>query len=307
MRVLIGVDAGASHTTAAVANEHGTVLVRADGAPGAMRPGEAAAAAGRILDTCRDALAKAERAPRGDVLVVGAAGVGREEERLALEAALEAGGLAPRVSVTVDGAIALHAAFGEGPGVALLAGTGSVAWARLPGAGGGGGGGETLRVGGLGSVVGDQGSGYDLARGALRAVGLAVEGRGRPTALTRLVLARLRLPGLAELVRWATTADVAAVASLAPEVLAAAAQGDAVAGALVDAGADALAAHVKALAARFPAGAPVGVALGGSLLARSAEYRERVVARVVTDVPAAAPRPEPVDPVLGAVLLARSL
>jgi glucosamine kinase len=300
MRVLIGVDAGASHSTAAVANEHGTVLVRSDGAPGAMRPGEAAAVAGRILDTCRDALRKAEREVRGDVLMVGAAGVGREEERLALQAALEEAGLAPRVAVTVDGAIALQAAFGDSAGIALLAGTGSVAWARLPGGG-------TTRVGGLGSAMGDQGSGYDLARQALRAAGLAIEGRGRRTALAARILAKLRLAGLSELVRWASTADVPAVAALAPEVLAAAEEGDAVAGALVDAGADDLAHHVRALAERFPRDAEVGVALGGSLLTRSEAYRKRVVARIVADVPAAKIRPETVDPVLGAIQLARAL
>jgi N-acetylglucosamine kinase-like BadF-type ATPase len=300
VRVLIGVDAGASHTTAAIANEHGTVLVRADGPPGAMRPGTAAAAAGRILATCREALRKGEREVRADVLVVGAAGVGREEDRLALQAALEDAGLAPRVAVTVDGAIALTSAFGDAPGIVLLAGTGSVAWARLPG-------GATAKSGGLGAVIGDQGSGYDLARNALRAAGLAIEGRGRRTVLAARLPARLRLSGLAELVGWATTAEVAAVAALAPEVLHAAEEGDAVASALADAGADDLAAHVRALAERFPAGAAVGVALGGSLLTRSEEYRKRVVARIVTDVAAAALRPDAVDPVLGAVQLARAL
>ena len=300
MRVLIGVDAGASHSTAAVANEHGTVLVRSDGAPGGMRPGEAIAAAGRILDTCREALRKAEREFRGDVLVVGAAGVGREEERLALQAALEDAGLAPRVAVTVDGSIALQSAFGDSAGVVLLAGTGSVAWARLPG-------GDTARVGGLGAVVGDQGSGYELARQALRAVGLSIEGRGRRTTLSARLLARLRLTGLGELVRWATVADIPMVTTLAPDVLAAAEEGDAVAGALVDAGADDLATHVRALAERYPRGAEVGVALGGSLLARNDDYRKRVVARIVADVPSATIRPEPVDPVLGAVQLARAL
>ncbi len=303
MRILIGVDAGASHTTAAVANEQGTVLVRSDGAPGAMRPGEAARAARRILETCRDALQKAERQVRGDVLVVGAAGVGREEERLALQAALEDTGLAPRVEVTVDGAIALQAAFGDGAGIVLIAGTGSIAWARIPGSAGVG----TTRLGGLGPVMGDQGSGYDLARQALRATGLAVESRGRRTLLAARILNRLHLASLPELVRWAASADVTAVASLAPEVLAAAQEGDAVAGALVDAGADDLASHVRALAERFPREGSVGVALGGSLLARSEDYRKRVIARIVADVPSAEIRPEAVDPVLGAIQMARAL
>ena len=97
------------------------------------------------------------------------------------------------------------------------------------------------------------------------------------------------------------------MAGLAPEVLAAAEEGDAVAGALVDAGADDLATHVRALAERFPRDAEVGVALGGSLLVRSVDYRKRVIARIVADVPAAKIRPETVDPVLGAIQLARAL
>jgi N-acetylglucosamine kinase-like BadF-type ATPase len=300
MTTLLGVDAGASHTTAAVADEHGTVLVRQDGGPGAVRPGSAQAAAEAIVETCREALRKAFREERGDVLVAGAAGAGREEERLALEAALEGTGIAPRVLVTTDAAVALRAAFGEAPGIVVVAGTGSVAWARLPG-------GSTVRVGGLGAMLGDQGSGYDIGRQGLRAVGLSIEGRGAATALGELVLKRLHLPGLTELVRWSLAADVSAVAALAPVVLEAAAAGDATSGAVVDAAADELARHVRALATHFPDRARIRVALGGSLLTRSAEYRQRVVARIVAEVTAADIVTEPVDPVLGAVQLARSL
>ena len=298
--VLIGVDAGGTHTTAAVADAHGTVLVRAEGGPGAVRPGDAAGAAERIRATCADALGKAFRDVRGDVLVVGAAGAGREEERLALQAALEATRLAPRVLVTTDGAIALQAAFGGGTGIVLVAGTGSIAWARLPG-------GETARVGGLGPALGDHGSGYDLGRRALRAVGLALEDLGQATALTDRLLRRLHLAGLDELVRWTAAADVATVAALAAEVMEATREGDAVAADIAAAGADELARHVRALATRFPEGRPVPLALGGGLLARAEEYRTLTVARVLAGVPAADIRADPVDAVLGAVRLARTL
>ncbi len=299
MKTLLGVDAGGSHTTAAVADAHGTVLVRAEGGPGAVRPRAATRAAKAIFEACRDALTKAEREVRGDVLVVGAAGVGREEERLALQAALEETGIAPRVVVTSDGAIALQSAFGDRPGIALMAGTGSVAWARLES-------GEMARVGGLGAVLGDQGSGYDLGRQGLRAAGLALEGRGPATRLTELLLHRLQLAALGDLVRWSTTATTPAVAALAPVVLDAAAAADAVAGGIADACADDLARHVRALADRFPRGAAVRVALGGSLLARSADYRKRVVARIVAEVMAAEIADAPVDAVLGAIQMART-
>jgi len=299
-RTLIGVDAGGTHTTAAVADAHGSILIRAQGGPGAVRPGDAGGAAARIHAACADALGKAFREVRGDVLVVGAAGAGREAERLALHAALEATGLAPRIVVTTDAAIALAAAFGEGPGIVLVAGTGSVAWARLPD-------GEQARVGGLGAALGDPGSGYDVGRQALRAVGLALERLGPTTALSERLLALLHLRGLDALVRWAATADVARVAALAAEVLDAAAAGDAVAGAIADAGADDLARHVRVLTGRFPAGHAVAVALGGGLLSNSAEYRERVAARIVAEVPGAELAAVPVDAVVGAIRLARHL
>lgn len=299
-RVLVGVDAGASHTTAAVADGNGTVLVRAEGAPGAVRPGDADGAAARIVDTCRDALVKAERAVRGDVLVVGAAGTGREPERLALHAALEGTRLFARVFVTHDGAIALQSAFGDGAGIVLLAGTGSIAWGRLPG-------GETVRAGGLGPALGDHGSGHDLGRAALRAAGLALDGMGPRTALAERLLRRLRLGGVDDLVAWTGAASVATIAALAPDVLELAEEGDAVASVLADAGADALARHVAAVAARFPGTQQVPVALGGGLLSRSEAYRKRVVARLLVEVPAAQVRPATVDAVLGAIHLARSL
>jgi len=299
-RILIGVDAGGSQTTAAVADGNGTVLVRAEGAPGAVRPGDADGAAARIVDTCREALTKAERPLRGDVLVVGAAGTGRETERLALEAALEGTRLFARVHVTHDGAIALQSAFGDGAGIVLIAGTGSIAWGRLPG-------GETVRSGGLGPALGDHGSGHDLGRGALRAAGLALDGLGPPTALAERLLRRLHLTGLDDLVAWTGSATVAQVAALAPDVLALAEEEDPVAVALADAGADALARHVAGVAARFPRGSAVPVALGGGLLARSEAYRKRVVARILAEVGPAEVRPATVDAVLGAIHLARSL
>jgi N-acetylglucosamine kinase-like BadF-type ATPase len=232
--------------------------------------------------------------------VVGAAGTGREVERLALHAALEGTRLFGRVLVAHDGVIALQSAFGDGTGIVLLAGTGSIAWGRLPG-------GETVRAGGLGPALGDQGSGHDLGRAGLRAAGLASDGMGPRTALTERLLRRLHLAGLDDLVAWTAAAGIATIAALAADVLDVAAEGDAVATGLVEAGADALARHVAVVAARFPGGAPVAVALGGGLLARSESYRRRVIARILADVPRAEVRPATVDAVLGAIHLARSL
>ena len=105
------------------------IIARAEGAGAAVRPGRALASAAVIAEVVRQALAGAGRLS-GDVLYVGAAGAGREPERDELRKALRGENLAPTVVVTTDIEIALAAAFDDGPGIVVSAGTGSVAVGR---------------------------------------------------------------------------------------------------------------------------------------------------------------------------------
>jgi len=299
MSVFIGVDAGGSRTTAVVADATGAELARAEQGPGNVRAGNARAAADVIAAACRDALQRARREAPAQTMVVGAAGAGREPERIELEAALAKAGLAQSVHVTTDAAIALEAAFDDGPGVVLIAGTGSIAWARLPD-------GTLLRAGGLGPLLGDHGSGFDLGFSALRAVGLSLQGIGHATTLVDRLLGRLGVSG-DDLPRWAQTARPAEVAGLAPDVLEAAAEGDPVARRIVEAGADFLARHGRLLCSRFKNGTKVPVAFGGGLLVNRADYRALTAGRLELLAPMAAPVQDPVDATHGAIRLARRL
>src|SRR6266853_2845557 len=109
--VLLGVDAGASHSTVVVALEDLTVQGRADGPASAMKPGGAAGAAAAIADTARRAAAQAGLELPADRAVVGAAGAGRAQERDALAAAVRAAGVARLVRVLPGGEGALGAVF----------------------------------------------------------------------------------------------------------------------------------------------------------------------------------------------------
>src|SRR2546428_165637 len=104
--VVLGADAGGSHSTVAIGREDGTVLGRAEGPGAAMRPGGAAASAVVLVDTARRAATQAGVSLPVDRAVVGAAGAGRAQEQRELAAALVAAGIprAGRVPPPAQGA-----------------------------------------------------------------------------------------------------------------------------------------------------------------------------------------------------------
>ena len=136
---------------------------------------------------------RARHAPRLGTLTVGSTRLGGKEGRAALAKALRP--LAAHVRVRTDYEIAHLAAFGRGPGVVLVASTGSAAFARGPG-------GRVKRAGGYGPYLGDEGSGFWL---------------GREAARDEKLRRALRLPHPLDLAHAAD--PVRTIAALAPRVL----------------------------------------------------------------------------------------
>ena len=294
MAILIGADVGGSKTAVGV-SEGADVLVRADGPGAAVRPGRALASAGMIAEVVRRALARLGRLT-GDVLLVGAAGAGRDPERSELAKALRGENLAERVVVTTDIELALAGAFERGPGIVVSAGTGSIAVGRDAK-------GTHRRIGGYGWQMGDEGSGYAIGRAALGAVSRAHDGRSPRTALSDRVLSATRSSDFDSLVRWAASASPSELAGLAPHVLEVAAQGDPLAQGIADYAARELSQLAICLLPLLEAEPPIGVAVTGGLLAEDRPLRRSVLARLGEEA-GLRPIELPVDAVLGALRLA---
>lgn len=287
--LVIGVDAGGTRTRVRIVRD-GSVVAEGHGRAAAVRPGGALTSSLLIAETIRTALTGAGLvAATADVLVVGAAGVGREPERDTLAQALRAERLASRVLVTTDVALALHDAFGDGPGVLLSAGTGSIAVAQSAD-------GTRHRAGGWGWQVGDEGSGAWLGREAVRLVLRMRDGRSAESPLHAAIIGAARLADDDALVRWGNSVGAAELATLAPVILAAADAGDAHAVQLRAAAAAALSelAHAAARSA-----ATDQIALSGGLL-QQAELR----ALVIEGLAPLEIRLDAVDPLRGAIALA---
>ncbi len=301
MAIFVGIDGGGTHTTALATDAGGRELARVAGEAGIVDVREPAARAGSLAALARRA-AEATGAGRVEALCCGLAGAGREPERLGLEEALRATGVAERVRVTTEAEAAMADAFGTGgTGILVIAGTGSIAWGRDAR-------GRTARAGGWGLLLGDEGSAYALGMAALHAVVRAHDGRGNPTTLTSSVLHATGVAAPEGLVGWSAAASKGDVGALAPLVCVAANAGDIAAKSILDGAAHELATHVLALNARLgPWSEPPLLALAGGLVGPGGPLRERVIAAVERLLVPVRPLERPVDAAAGAASIARSL
>ena len=209
---------------------------------------------------------------------LGMAGADREPERArwVAAAARELAVPAGRVRVSNDAVTALASGTrGALCGVAVIAGTGTIALAQASAAG------PAARAQGWGPLLGDEGSGHALGAAVLRAVARAHDGLSPPTLLTAAVLRAAGAARPEELVAWAYGGEGqpwARVAALAPLAEQAAAAGDAAALAALERAAAALAEAVQCCARRCPGlPQPPTVVLAGGLLRPGAPVAARLV------------------------------
>ncbi len=188
-------------------------------------------------------------------------------------------------------------AFAGKPGILILSGTGSMAWARNADD-------VSARVGGWGDVIGDEGSSYWIGRTALGLVSQSLDGRAPPTALATAIFEFLGLDGadpINALGGWASELanPRAQIAGLSVLVDRLAREGDAGAVHLIEQAAAELAKHVEAISHHCDAAADWthagGTFASNTLLAAL----ERQIGR-----PAAEPR---LPPIGGALLAAARL
>ena len=237
-RFLLAVEGGGSKTQALVTDLDGKNLGRGFG-PGSNLHGVGVEGAGKAVSMAIDgALMNAtgrlrEGGSWKDVGIAaacfGLAGIDGPEDEAKFLAWVKAQAIADRVTVVNDSELVVAAGTPEGWGIALISGSGSVCLGRSPQ-------GRTIRVGGWGPLLGDEGSAYRLAIDALRLATQTVDGRESAEALVRAILRHWSLADANALINHvhAPSMTPAEIAGLAPVVLSLAASGDPAARSLVD-------------------------------------------------------------------------
>jgi glucosamine kinase len=201
-----------------------------------------------------------------------------------------------------DVEIALDAAFFGGPGVLVMAGTGSNVAGRTTA-------GHLTTAGGWGPALADQGSGNRIGHQSLRETFLAID-EDRTTTLLPAILDLWELSGIEPLIGYANQIPAPDFSLLAPLVVSCAAAGDAVAQNVLRREAEDLAHLARIVIERVrrnddrPGWLP-DLAFTGSILEHVAPIRDGIVDALRRDLPSLEVLSGIVDPILGALWRAR--
>ena len=295
---VVGIDAGGTKTVCLLADQDGAVVGEAR-ASGANLQSAGELEVEKILhQVMLEAIGVRPITPAA--ICLGIAGVDRPEDAEVVTGLMRRIGSTARIKVTNDALVALVAGAGRGPGVVVIAGTGSIAYGRNAD-------GQLARAGGWGYVLGDEGSGYWIGRLALRAVVRASDHRGRPTNLTPHILGHFRVQRAQDLVREVYHRDLkpTTIATLARYVQAACEEGDHVARGILETGSRELIASadsvVTQLGMRHDAFTFV---LAGGMFRAVPWLAGELTARLPDIAPRAEVRVLDREPAYGAVLLA---
>lgn len=222
MALFLGIDAGGTKTAAVIVDAQGIEQGRGEGGAGNI----AVQSDATLRQSLADAIGSACQSAGVDFHTVffagvcaGAAGYSILERRMAFQALLQDAATSSAYRVEPDYFVAYWGATEGEVGVVVIAGTGAVSYGRNAQ-------GEEYKEDGLGYLLGDRGSGFNLGLRVLRD-SLDKVRDGRSDALTAAVLAFTQAQTQNEILQWLYRGfSPARVASLAPIIGELAEQGD---------------------------------------------------------------------------------
>ena len=221
MRYVLGIDGGGTKTAALILDAEEQERGRGQSGPGNIATGDDSTLRRTLREAAHSACAAAglPTHTRFAAVCAGVAGYSVVERREAFQAMLREEIAADHYRVEPDYVIAhWGAACGE-PGIVIIAGTGAVSYGRNAD-------GQDCKEDGLGYLLGDQGSGFDLGLRALRHTLTRMQA-GETDRLSEAVLKHTAARAQHEVMQWLYgNFSPARVAGLAPVVGRLAEEGD---------------------------------------------------------------------------------
>jgi N-acetylglucosamine kinase-like BadF-type ATPase len=177
--IYLGVDGGGTKTHIVLVNEAQEII--SEGFAGASNPLRVGIenAVGNIFTAIDNACDAANRS-RSDIVsaTLGLAGVRRADIRQSVLDSFRKRLPLKKIQVFTDAEIALYGTTLGKSGLVIIAGTGSICIGRDES-------GNVAMAGGWGPIAGDEGGGAGIAKRGLQAIAKALDGRGKPTAISQ--------------------------------------------------------------------------------------------------------------------------
>ncbi len=294
-RYLLGIDGGATKTLAAVLDIERSTLHLGHGGPSNQDAVGVRAAGEALFGAADQALAAAGISDEAlDAAVLAVAGTDTDAVIAHVRAERS-----PDWIVVGDVVGAWATATGARPGVGAISGTGSNVF-------GVGADGRPWRAGGWGHLLGDEGSGYWLGLQSIKAALRDRDTSGPPTAITDALLEFFGAPSVEAFAPtvYSKPLTKSEIAAFAVETARLAAQGDAVARELFQAGAHELGQQIAAVIAQTGLEGEFPVGLIGSAYKAGAVFLDPLTRAIHEQAPAAQVAVVEMAPVGGALLLA---
>lgn len=267
--VFAGVDGGGTKTELVLVDETGTELARhTTGTSNSAVIGH-----DRAIEVLQDLVTgvcdRAGIALPLTGLWCGLSGSDRPEDHVRLQPPLSS--LAKELTLTNDAELAIGA-LPNRVGVALVSGTGSIAFGRNAN-------GVRKRASGWGHIFGDYGSGYDVARKALYQYSAFVDGYGPATTLVERFVQHFELSDPYSIINRVydpatTKGDIARLSRI---VVAEAEAGDTVSQQILKDVAVDLSTYADAVARRLELGSTLDLAMVGGMLTHVDRFRQQVL------------------------------
>jgi len=185
---MMAIDGGKSKTCSVIFNDEGETLAMSSGGPSGLLA-YANVAGKNIRSTINKALLKAGiKISEIDLIVISLADLDTKRDWILARKIVRTLGIPKGVKVILehDAVTAYYAITYGAPGVAVIAGTGSIAFGMNRK-------GERARAGGWGWFFDDEGSAFWIAKEALTMASKAVDGRGEYTELAHVVTEYFKL------------------------------------------------------------------------------------------------------------------
>lgn len=268
----LGIDAGGTKMVGILADISGQVVVAAKAGPANVGVVGSVRFAERLQELKQALL---NQAGPGAIrwTTLGVAGAGRKQARQTVQNALQKADL-QHATVLTDAELLYFAAHGEKPGLLISSGTGSVCLVGLND-------GVLHQLGGWGYLLGDEGSGYDVGRQAIRHVLTEAQAGEARSPFARALLSHYGVSDHTELVSlvYASENPQHVIASSARVVFEFCHNTNVVAREIVANAAEALVRLAVSGCAQIQTPPPYRSALGGSLFADDSPVRQSFLAK----------------------------